>query len=485
MFLRKIPNQSVRRRAIRHWPLLLLRIAGVRAASPWRSRGRSGPARPRRPRPGGGREVVILLDRSPAWATAATGRARRRAAKRAVQATRPGRPRRRWCSSRSEVEVGVRADVGARGARRRQSTGPRPAQAPPGTGRRCARPRACSNRPRLPRREIVLVSDFQKSGWDRAQDATLPPGVSLTTGARRRGRRPPMPPSSALAFARQEAARGRARDRVARASSIARRTALQNREVVARGRRPPRGHAAVSVGPERRRQPSPSRRSRCRPARARHGAARTPTRCPSTMRSTRSSTAGGRVPVLIVESGEPGAGRQPVSGARARRRQRRRASRRDRAGGPRDAGADWRRVGRVLNDTRPPSGAAGRALDARVRAGMGLLVALGERSSWPADAPDLLPGKPGAPVDRSGTTGGALGFVDYGHPVFEVFAAPRSGDLTAARMFRYRPLRARAGRDRPRAVRRRRARRWWSGVWTPARCWRGPRRSTVTGTTSR
>jgi hypothetical protein len=28
--------------------------------------------------------------------------------------------------------------------------------------------------------------------------------------------------------------------------------------------------------------------------------------------------------------------------------------------------------------------------------------------------------------------------VDYGHPVFEVFAAPRSGDLTAARMFQYR-----------------------------------------------
>jgi hypothetical protein len=92
----------------------------------------------------------------------------------------------------------------------------------------------------------------------------------------------------------------------------------------------------------------------------------------------------------------------------------------------------------ILNDTRPPSGAAGRALDARVRAGMGLLVAAGDRSSWPDDAPDLLACKPGPPVDRSGTTGGALGYVDYGHPVFEVFAAPRSGDLTAARMFRYR-----------------------------------------------
>jgi hypothetical protein len=92
----------------------------------------------------------------------------------------------------------------------------------------------------------------------------------------------------------------------------------------------------------------------------------------------------------------------------------------------------------ILNDTRPPSGAAGRFLDSRVRTGMGLLVAAGDRSNWPGDAPDLLACRPGAPVDRSGTTGGALGFVDYGHPVFEVFAAPRSGDLTAARMFRYR-----------------------------------------------
>jgi hypothetical protein len=69
---------------------------------------------------------------------------------------------------------------------------------------------------------------------------------------------------------------------------------------------------------------------------------------------------------------------------------------------------------------------------------MGLLVAAGDRSSWPDEAPDLLPCRPAAPIDRSGTTGGALGDVDYGHPVFEVFAAPRSGDLTAARMFRYR-----------------------------------------------
>ena len=36
--------------------------------------------------------------------------------------------------------------------------------------------------------------------------------------------------------------------------------------------------------------------------------------------------------------------------------------------------------------------------------------------------------------------GGSLGFVDYSHPVFEVFSAPRSGDVTTARFFRFRPV---------------------------------------------
>ena len=93
----------------------------------------------------------------------------------------------------------------------------------------------------------------------------------------------------------------------------------------------------------------------------------------------------------------------------------------------------------VLNDAGPPSGEAGRALADWVAGGGGLLVAAGERGTWPADGPDLLPGAVGSPADRVGR-GGALGFVDYTHPVFEVFAAPRSGDVTTARFFRYRPV---------------------------------------------
>ncbi len=92
----------------------------------------------------------------------------------------------------------------------------------------------------------------------------------------------------------------------------------------------------------------------------------------------------------------------------------------------------------VLNDAPPPTGAAARALDAAVKRGTGLLLVLGERASWPQGAPDLLPGTLGATADRLETRGGTLGFVDLSHPVFEVFKTPRSGDLTAARVFRYR-----------------------------------------------
>ena len=93
----------------------------------------------------------------------------------------------------------------------------------------------------------------------------------------------------------------------------------------------------------------------------------------------------------------------------------------------------------ILNDTRPPSGAAGTALATFVEEGGGLFVVSGERSAWSAGAPDLLPGTLGPPADRAGR-GGALGFVDYSHPVFEVFSAPRSGDVTTTRFFRYRPI---------------------------------------------
>ncbi|HEX5436148.1 MAG TPA: BatA and WFA domain-containing protein [Gemmatimonadaceae bacterium] len=93
----------------------------------------------------------------------------------------------------------------------------------------------------------------------------------------------------------------------------------------------------------------------------------------------------------------------------------------------------------ILNDAPLPHGEAGRRLLAFVKGGGGLLVVLGGRSrpdDWPASASELLP-HPSAPIDRLADHGAMLGFLDRSHPVFEPFDAPRSGDFSAARFFRY------------------------------------------------
>ena len=96
----------------------------------------------------------------------------------------------------------------------------------------------------------------------------------------------------------------------------------------------------------------------------------------------------------------------------------------------------------VLNDAPLPGGRAGQRIREFVENGGGLLVVLGERNgpqTWPANVVDLLPGVVGARVDldRGPIT---MSTMEYGNPVFDVFSAPRSGDFSAAKFFRYRDL---------------------------------------------
>ena len=89
-----------------------------------------------------------------------------------------------------------------------------------------------------------------------------------------------------------------------------------------------------------------------------------------------------------------------------------------------------------------PPGISGGVLKRFVERGGGLLAVFGEKGAWPASEAGLLPGKLGATVDRTSGRGGTLGYVDYSHPIFEIFKAPRSGDFTAAPILRYRALEA-------------------------------------------
>jgi hypothetical protein len=69
--------------------------------------------------------------------------------------------------------------------------------------------------------------------------------------------------------------------------------------------------------------------------------------------------------------------------------------------------------------------------------GGGVLVIAGSRASWPPGT--ALPGTLGDPVDRSRATG-RVGGVEYGHAVFAPFRAPRSGDFSSVRVYGYRRL---------------------------------------------
>ena len=101
----------------------------------------------------------------------------------------------------------------------------------------------------------------------------------------------------------------------------------------------------------------------------------------------------------------------------------------------------------VSNDAPPPPGAAGQRLRQAVEKGAGLLIVLGDGSAaraWAA-AGSLLPGAFGPATDRSSERGATLAYLDYGHPVFELFRGPRGGDFSAARFFRYHRLDAKEG----------------------------------------
>ncbi len=90
-----------------------------------------------------------------------------------------------------------------------------------------------------------------------------------------------------------------------------------------------------------------------------------------------------------------------------------------------------------INDVQLDGGSAER-IRTFAEEGGGVLVALGQDSGWPASAADMLPGTPGPMQDRLQGRGGRLGYLDYEHPVFEVFSGPRSGDFTGARFYRAR-----------------------------------------------
>lgn len=434
MFLRRIPYQSVRRRRIRHWLLLMMRagalaLIALAFARPFFPQGAIAAAAA-----GGAREVVILLDRSASMGYADRWQRAQDAARRVVRGLsssdratlvlfgRNAEENMRATSDRARLEAAIGAAKVGSGATR--------------YGPALKLAESILSRSPIKRREAVLISDFQKVGWGSSDDAHFPEGTTLTTeSVATTGTANLSVPSVTFArssFSEQERVavtagitnRGDAPlDAVPVTLSIDGRELQTERVDVAAG-----ASASVTFAPFTLAEAN---------VRGTVRAGADPLPADNTFHFSLAPTA--PLSVLIVDGSDRGSsslylakaleiGATPSFEISVT------------SVGRLAAGSLEKRAVVILNNTSFPPAMTGGVLKRFVEGGGGLLVVTGDRSSWPASEAGLLPGQIGPPVDRMSGRRGTLGYLDYSHPVFEVFKAPRSGDFSSAHVFQYHAL---------------------------------------------
>ncbi|MES1254266.1 MAG: BatA and WFA domain-containing protein [Acidobacteriota bacterium] len=433
MFLQRIPYQSVRRRRIRQWPLLLLRATAIALivlafARPFFKQASLAAAAA-----GGAKEVVILLDHSASMGYGDHWQRAKAAAREVVaglgaddRATlvlfgRNAEEAMRATSDRARLDAAIDA---ARVASDGTRFGPALKLAD-----------SILSRSPVKRREAVLISDFQKIGWTSSDDARFPQGTSLSTmsvAADTANLSVPSATFARSAFAGQE--------RVAVTAGLTNRGdyGAANVPVVLAVDGHDLETKVVTVAPHA------STAVTFAPFTVSDAYVRGTVRAGTDLLAADNTlhfvlSPSAPVSVAIVDGGErtnatlylkealavgttPAFQVEVVPAARV------------------TPALFTKRAVVIFNDTPLPTAAAGGALEQFVDGGGGVLVVAGERASWPNDKPALSPGLLGMPVDRLSGRGATLGYLDYSHPVFDIFRAPRSGDFSAARIFRYRAV---------------------------------------------
>lgn len=439
MFLRRVPFRSVRRQRIRHWALFALRclaliLLALAFARPFFDR-ESQTANAA----GGPRELVVLLDRSYSMGYGDRWSRATAAAERAIAGlSAADRATLVLFDHEATAAAGPTSDVALVRAALEEAR--------PGAGATRYAPalsvaQQLMDRAERPRREVVVISDFQRAGWDGQELPRLAAPASLTTVDVGDS-------TTANTLVTGVDVTRDARDGVDRAVVAARLARkgqrpvpdarvtleLNGREIEAkRAALPASGATSVTFA------------SVAVPEATTRG----------TVRVTSSDdklavddvfhfviARAQVVSVLIVESpGSPagrtmflpralGIGDRPTFRVVQRRSDRVTA-----------ADVDDARVV-ILHGVGMPAGAVGDRIRALVRGGGGLIVALGENSSTRAwsGAAELIPGTVGEIIDRSAERGGSMGSLDRNHPALESFRGTRSGDFTSARYLRYRSL---------------------------------------------
>ncbi len=433
MFVRRIPYQSVRRRRIRNWLLLAMRAAAIALIVAAFARPFTTSARVAAASGGGAREIVVLLDTSASMAYGDRWQRAQAAADRVLDGL-GGDDRATLVLFARNAEEHVRATPDR--VRLAQAVhAARPGAGATRYGPALKLAQSILARTTQRRREAILISDFQKTGWSADEDTRFAEGVTLTPVS------VASPGAANLSVASVTFARAvfSGQERVTVTAGLVNHATQPAANVpvvleidghqieTRRADVAPNAAASVSFVPFTLAEANV------------HGTVRAGSDAmPQDNAFDFVLTPGRPVSILVVDgSADRNAtlylsralsiGTTPtfqidvVPAARAA-----------------STALDRRSVV-ILNDTTVPPALSGGTLDRFVQRGGGLLVALGEHSAWPADNA-LLPGRVGATVDRLDGRGGALGFIDYSHPVFELFKAPHSGDFSAARILRYRSL---------------------------------------------
>jgi hypothetical protein len=431
MFVRRIPYQSVRRRKIQNWLLLLVRVAALALiilafARPFIDRAGVTAAG------ASAREVVILLDTSYSmgfgdrWARAQS------AARDAIAGLTP--------SDRGSVVLfGSAAEIQLRStAERSRLQAAVDAAAPGASATRFAPALKVAGsilaESSLPRREVVLISDFQRGGWRGEEGARLPEGATLTPVAIQGPAEQANLSVTGVTLARTVFSD---QQRVVVTAGVVNRTErpVSGTSVTLEVGGLPVGTRSVNV------EPGGSASVVFDPftvaARNTQAAVRlapdalaadntfsfvvSPTEPMHVTVVDRGSAAAGLYLTRVLSIGDAprfeAVVRQP------------------------DAVSDddlRRSAVVILNDVEVGTPLA-RRLARYVEQGGGLFVATGPRARWPEDV-DALPASIGAPVDRTRGDAARVGALEYGHPVFEPFRAPRSGTFSAIPVFGYRNL---------------------------------------------
>ena len=435
MFLRRIPYKSVRRRRIRHLALLLLRLAAIALivlafARPFFRRDSLAAATQK-----GAREVAILVDTSYSMGYGDRWTRARDAARSAIDKLGAG-------DRASLIFFSDGANAAVRSTTNHSQLSSALAAAAPGAGATRFAPAlklagSLLAESALPQREIVLISDFQRKGWDssagkddvRLPERTVVTPVAVTSGARA---------NMTVLPATVQRTRFENQDRIAVTTGVVNHSAsaakvpvtleidgrsIQTQSVDVGAN----GSASVTFAPFT----VASRNMR--------GALRIPD--DGLARDNVSYFVASPLdPVRLAIVGRPGAEREAFYVARALAigEQPRVDAVTRTPDGLTDADLEPGAVV-LLNDVAVSDALAAR-LQRFVASGGGLFLAAGPHATWPAQAKDVLPATPAAIVDRTAGAPLRLGALEYSHPVFEIFRAPRSGDFSAPRFYAYRAL---------------------------------------------